>query len=94
MVASKSSAVLQSAGRELGKPSMLARSQRRAIGEFIPESESELHLNVGDIIVITHDPERQGASAHRWVYGKNESTQSKGWFPFSSTNDLDEPVTV
>eukprot|EP00401_Gymnodinium_catenatum_P063036 CAMPEP_0117605114 /NCGR_PEP_ID=MMETSP0784-20121206/79029_1 /TAXON_ID=39447 /ORGANISM="" /LENGTH=634 /DNA_ID=CAMNT_0005408153 /DNA_START=100 /DNA_END=2002 /DNA_ORIENTATION=+ len=69
-----------------------APSHRIVIRPFQPESASELKLNEGDQVTITHEPGDGANNVHRWVYGKNETTGSVGWFPFShSAEDTSRP---
>lgn len=66
------------------------RLQRMVCRDFQPEGAGELSLTVGAQVTVTHDPdEGQQNNVHRWVYGTNEATQQKGWFPLSYTNQLE-----
>jgi len=63
---------------------------RRVTSEdFVPQGQGELGLRKGDIVNISHDPERREANLHRWVHGTNERNQENGWFPFSYTKMLE-----
>jgi hypothetical protein len=61
-------------------------TMRVAIKAFVPEGQTELALDQGDHVTITYDPEQ--GSANRWVYGLNETSQARGWFPLSYTSPL------
>jgi len=77
-------------GREAGGGVLSEPHRRVACREFLPDGSGELKLAVGDNATVTHDPEEGQAqnNIHRWVYGLNESTDEKGWFPLSHTNQL------
>lgn len=70
--------------RESGPPP--EPSKRVACRAFEPQSGAELALSLGDHITVTHDPEEGQHNFHRWVYGLNETTEQRGWFPLSHTN--------
>jgi hypothetical protein len=57
--------------------------------DFVPEGQGELELKTGDIVNISHDPERGEANLQRWVHGTNERSQETGWFPFSYTKMIE-----
>jgi len=62
----------------------------RIVGRnFDPQSENELKLIEGDRITVTHDPENGSRNVHRWVYGTNNNTQDKGWFPLSHAGTVE-----
>ena len=62
--------------------------QRMANRDFEPEGQGELQLQDGDHVEITHDPERDHASMHRWLYGVNQRSKEHGWFPLSYTGPV------
>jgi len=67
-----------------------APTRRIATRTFEPQAQGELALNVNDCVTVTHDPEEGQLNLHRWVYGLNENSKQRGWFPFSHT----KPVQV
>jgi len=60
-------------------------TKRLVIRAFEAQSDIELKLSEGDIVIISHDPEAAQHNVHRWVYGTSESTNEKGWYPLSVT---------
>jgi len=65
-------------------------SWRFVVRAFEPESGNELALAAGDVVTVSHDPEYSVHNIHRWVYGRNESSQGRGWFPFSYTTAMEQ----
>lgn len=65
-------------------------SKRVASRRFDAEGVGEITLAQGDLVTITHDPEEGQHNIHRWVYGTNESAQTRGWFPLSHTSPIEE----
>uniref|UniRef100_A0A7S4PSJ7 SH3 domain-containing protein n=1 Tax=Alexandrium monilatum TaxID=311494 RepID=A0A7S4PSJ7_9DINO len=58
-------------------------SRRKVTRAFEPEGSGELRLCIDDLVTVTHDPEESQHNRHRWVFGTNETTQQRGWFPNS-----------
>mmetsp|Transcript_59603 Transcript_59603/g.151183 ORF Transcript_59603/g.151183 Transcript_59603/m.151183 type:complete len:609 (-) Transcript_59603:40-1866(-) len=76
-------------GRDGSGGGVSEQSKRVAVRAFHGESSGELSLNPGDHVTVTHDPdEGQHNNIHRWVYGQNEETSERGWFPLSHTNQV------
>jgi len=68
-----------------------APSRRIASGTFEPQAQGELALCINDFVTVTHDPEKGHLNLHRWVYGLNENSKQRGWFPFSHTKPVQLP---
>jgi len=66
-------------------------SRRIVNKEFLVQGAGEMALSVGDRIEVSHDPDAEDGKAstnlHRWVYGTNETTGQRGWFPFSHATE-------
>lgn len=58
---------------------------RVATVAFEPEGAGEVALLAGDVVEILHDPDEASNTPRRWVYGLNEGSQLRGWFPLSHT---------
>lgn len=58
---------------------------RRVTQEFSGQSETELSIQLGDLIDVQHGEEelRDQPDVDCWVYGENLRTKAKGWFPRS-----------
>eukprot|EP00811_Abedinium_folium_P007193 NODE_16636_length_984_cov_8.708285.p2 GENE.NODE_16636_length_984_cov_8.708285~~NODE_16636_length_984_cov_8.708285.p2 ORF type:complete len:145 (+),score=19.70 NODE_16636_length_984_cov_8.708285:306-740(+) len=68
-------------------------SRRSVARTFEPQGQGEIALTQGDTVTITHDPEEGQHNIHRWVYGTNNTTNARGWFPLSYTNVAEGPAT-
>eukprot|EP00927_Polykrikos_kofoidii_P052127 TRINITY_DN45910_c0_g1_i1.p1 TRINITY_DN45910_c0_g1~~TRINITY_DN45910_c0_g1_i1.p1 ORF type:complete len:608 (-),score=80.96 TRINITY_DN45910_c0_g1_i1:44-1867(-) len=56
---------------------------------FDAQGQGELPLRVGDVVVVSHDPEGDTPSVgDRWVYGDCQASGQCGWFPLSHTSSL------
>lgn len=65
-----------------------APTRRIATRTFEPQAAGELSLSVNNLVTVTHDPEEGQLNIHRWVYGLNENSKQRGWFPFSHTKPV------
>jgi len=67
-----------------------AGRQMRVVAQaFESQGQSELALAEGEAVCVTHDPEGEQGNEDRWVYGCNEATGQRGWFPLSHTAEPD-----
>ena len=67
---------------------IVSKDEGTATSHFEPqEGYNEMALAGGDRVTVLLDPpdteERRQQNNHRWVYGRNETTGEKGWFPLS-----------
>lgn len=61
-----------------------AKGARRVKQDFTAQSDREMSLLLGDLVIVTHGEEQlTDPNVDGWIYGENQRTKQKGWFPRS-----------
>mmetsp|Transcript_83028 Transcript_83028/g.239869 ORF Transcript_83028/g.239869 Transcript_83028/m.239869 type:complete len:600 (-) Transcript_83028:166-1965(-) len=73
-------------GALVQQPTSIESTRRLVQHDFTGQTTGELTLTQGQVVLLTNDPQPgDHSSPHRWVYGMNEASGQKGWFPLSYT---------